>query len=272
MKLAFYRTLWGNTEPLETYISSLKTKGYAGVETSLLFHSSAEFTLLQSLLSASDLGIVLLILTFGSTVTEHIESLSTQLEASVKCNPVKINVHGGCDYWSPDQSDEYFRAVVRLQETYPSVQILHETHRSRIFYNPWVTARVLKAFPSVYITADLSHWVVVCERHLNTPEFKDAMDLVYERTKHIHARPSTPQFIQLSFVKDPVFKEDLDAFTGYWKRILEVQRGLGNTEMTVDPEFGPAPYSLVQGFSGGKMVRGLDDCSDEVMQIVKELL
>jgi hypothetical protein len=47
----------------------------------------------------------------------------------------------------------------------------------------------MQMFPTLLFTADLSHWVVVAERHLDG--FEKAMELIAERTRHIHTRPSS---------------------------------------------------------------------------------
>lgn len=44
------------------------------------------------------------------------------------------------------------------------VPVSHETHRGRALFNPFITAHLLNRFPDLYITADWSHWTVVCER------------------------------------------------------------------------------------------------------------
>lgn len=49
--------------------------------------------------------------------------------------------------------------------------ISHETHRKRIFYNPWDTRDFLEKFPDIKVTADLSHWFnVLSETTLGTHE------------------------------------------------------------------------------------------------------
>ncbi len=63
--------------------------------------------------------------------------------------------------------------------------------------SPWTAARVLKAQPSLSITADLSHWVVASERLLTTPADEEALAVVLPRVAHVHGRVGTPQSPQL---------------------------------------------------------------------------
>jgi limonene-1,2-epoxide hydrolase len=46
------------------------------------------------------------------------------------------------------------------------ISVSHETHRGRALFNPFITAHLLNRFSALHITADWSHWVVVCERLL----------------------------------------------------------------------------------------------------------
>lgn len=53
------------------------------------------------------------------------------------------------------------------------VSVSHETHRGRALFNPFITAHLLNKFPTLYITADWSHWTVVCERLLATSVYDE---------------------------------------------------------------------------------------------------
>lgn len=262
MRIEFYRTLWGLEEKLAEYLPKLKERGYHGIETSLLFHSKEQLELIQNL-SQFDLKLILLILTSGKTVNDHLESFKEQLEKSVKLSPVKINVHGGMDCWSWEETRAYFEGVEKLISTC-SIPILHETHRGRIMFTPWTTLQVIKTFPNIHLTADLSHWVVVTERHLE--EFD--LDTVFTRVDHIHARPCSPQSIQLLDLDEEYYKPDLDAFKSYWLQILRTRRDQGMKVMTVDPEFGPAPYSTIVN---GKPFKSLEVLADGILAIFKQL-
>lgn len=73
------------------------------------------------------------------------------------------------------------------------IAIYHETHRGRILYNPWITRDICKVFPTLKLTADLSHWCVVAERIFDPAsglddDWQEILDIVSERTHHIHAR------------------------------------------------------------------------------------
>lgn len=53
-------------------------------------------------------------------------------------------------------------------------------------------------FPGLKLTGDFSHWVVVCERALNSIAERRVMTMCAERLSHLHARIGQPQHAQLS--------------------------------------------------------------------------
>ena len=166
-------------------------------------------------------------------VDEHVESLQRQLQeissqfddgsSSDECID-KINCHSGRDCWSMEESCRFFKLMEQVQKQ-SKYTILHETHRGRILYSPWTSLQILEKFPFIELTADLSHWVLVAERHLD--EFDKVMEIVKSRTRHVHARPCSTQHIQLSHLDDEAYKPDLDAFIKYWKDIIQKHRELG---------------------------------------------
>ena len=248
-ELQIFKTLWGVTEPLDELLPRLRSEGYAGVEVCLIYATESDK---GKLLAATQQGLtklVVMLQTSGKSVADHVASLDAQLADAVQYRPVKINIHGGEDCWSFEQSCEYFTAFEALQTKFQTqlahCPLLHETHRGRILYSPWASLPLLRAYPSLLLTADLSHWVVVSERHLHG--FAEVMQIVAERTRHIHTRPSSTQHIQLSGqeLRSPAHAEDLAFFCGYWRAIFAAQ-AKALCEVSIDPELGPFPYALVR--------------------------
>lgn len=235
-----YRTLWGVEEDWGSFLERLS--GVSGVEACLLYASEEDK---KSLLNRRHVKLVLMLQTQGSTPFEHIQSLEKQIVEGLLYNPIKFNVHGGLDSWSDLEIREYFTLFLEIQKKYSGILILHETHRGRIMYSPWNTLKWLEEFPTLLLTSDLSHFVVVAERHLHS--FTKLLKLINERTRHIHARPCSTEHIQLVDVNDPLFATDLEAFKGYWYDIIKTQLRLGHADISYDPEFGPFPYEIASG-------------------------
>ncbi len=57
-------------------------------------------------------------------------------------------------------------------------------------YNPWITRDLCRRFPTLKLTADLSHFCVVAERVFrdDDEDWIDVMSVVADHTRHIHAR------------------------------------------------------------------------------------
>ena len=95
MKIQYFRTLWGVTEPLERFLPSLVERGFTGIETSPMFHTKEQNQLFHTQLPCLGLRMIVLCLTSGPDVASHLKSLREQIEVALHYNPVKINVHGG---------------------------------------------------------------------------------------------------------------------------------------------------------------------------------
>jgi len=126
-------------------------------------------------------------------VQEHFDSFKQKAEESLKWNPSLINVHSGVDSWTLDQSVSFFEKCTKFERDFP-VKIAHETHRQRALYSPFRSLEILKAVPSLHLNADLSHWVLVCERLFeHEPFWQELSQIVIDRSLMVHARVGGPQ-------------------------------------------------------------------------------
>ena len=123
----------------------------------------------------------------------HVSQLGQQLTQAERLGAVvtHLNIHSGCDSWDERSAVAYFRDALPLTSAFleanPHVGAAsrevdthgsqpthltgasHETHRGRILHHPYATLRLLETFPPLRLTADLSHWHVVCERLIGAP-------------------------------------------------------------------------------------------------------
>lgn len=98
----------------------------------------------------------------------------------------------GSDSWTLDECHTYFRAALEHSKDLPCV-VAHETHRGRCLFSPWQTQRLVQEFPDLKLTADVSHWTVVAERLLRSPEELQVIKTVVPAVRHIHGRVGGPQ-------------------------------------------------------------------------------
>ncbi|CAF1137656.1 unnamed protein product [Adineta steineri] len=154
--------------------------------------------------------------------------------------PIHINIQGGQDSWSIEENEQFFEKALEVQAKYPQVTSSHETHRTRALYNPFTTAHFVKRFPTLRLTADYSHFILVCERLLQHPTDDERFRLFASRVDHLHARVGTAQHAQIS---DPLeAKEECGQMQKWWEMIWDAQNN--RTWITVTPEYGPAPYAM----------------------------
>ena len=95
------------------------------------------------------------------------------------------------------------------------LNISFETHRSRSFFNPWVTQRIVEQVPECLLTVDFSHWCVVCERLMDTE--LDVIHALADRVQHIHARVGYDQGPQVPHPAAPEYEYALRAHQGWWE-------------------------------------------------------
>jgi hypothetical protein len=99
---------------------------------------------------------------------------------------------------------------------------------------------MVKRFPTLRLTADYSHFMLVCERLLDHPTDDERFRLFASRVDHLHARVRTAQHAQ---VNDPLeSKKETEQLQRWWEMIWDAQKDRASTTLT--PEYGPAPYAM----------------------------
>lgn len=289
-ELRLVKTLWGleDQDWDETLFRSIKEEGYYGVE-----YNRVAWTLdgrkdnydeegqkyrdeFVRKLNAAELGFVCQIHTTGGyidkksgeyvycgsyNVKDHKNDFTKQLKECVKLlSMVKkggfVNVHGGLDAWTDYESVDFLKHCFDEIENSCPVTVTFETHRQRVFGDPFQTRRLLSSFPKeiasspfLKFNADLSHWYVSCERVFDSTEQRDAvwwprlLRQVADRTAYIHARFGFSQGSQMSDPSAPENDRERNLQLNVWKTLMENQRKRHPTySILASPEYGPAPY------------------------------
>jgi hypothetical protein len=233
MKLVVFHALWGMEGSLREKLKRAASHGYAGIESPM--PSTEEENEFLELLDEYKLKYIPQIFSQDN----HEESLLVQLDRVRRFNPVLINSHSGKDHMTEDAQDRFFEAAVKAEKEI-GIQIGHETHRGRAMFTPRSTARLLRMFPELNITADFSHFTCVCESLLHDQE--DDLALIMSRTIHVHGRVGHAEGPQVPHPAAPEYAEELARFQGWWDTILSGRSTNGVPYSTVTPEFGPPGY------------------------------
>eukprot|EP01060_Flectonema_neradi_P041544 TRINITY_DN989_c1_g1_i3.p1 TRINITY_DN989_c1_g1~~TRINITY_DN989_c1_g1_i3.p1 ORF type:complete len:332 (+),score=87.18 TRINITY_DN989_c1_g1_i3:55-996(+) len=188
-------------------------------------------------------------------VKDHLESLKATATEAKKVGAIAVNSHSGVDGWSIEQAREFLRGALVIEKEL-GIEIFHETHRRRLFWNPFQTRDILAGqedLADVKLNADISHWVVCLERtfghessfgengDLADPWFKEVMDLLKKHCCMIHARVGYAEGPQVPDPAAPEYKNELKAHMFYWEQIAKAQIAKGRVSI-IEPEHGPWPY------------------------------
>ncbi|HMP39199.1 MAG TPA: hypothetical protein PKA05_02370 [Roseiflexaceae bacterium] len=237
MQLQLVRHLWGIDEPWEVSFPRIRAAGYTAIEAPV--PAVAEQSRFRALLDAYGFGYVAMVFTAGAGVAEHVASFRHQVAASLALQPLLINSHNGRDAWDAASAELFFTEALAFEQTI-EVPVAHETHRGRVMFHPWATARLLDRFADLRLCCDLSHWVCVCERLID--DEIAIIEQCAQQTIHLHARVGYEQGPQVPDPRAPEYQRHLAAHEAWWDVIWQAQAARGDLISTLTAEFGPPGY------------------------------
>ncbi|WP_320820752.1 sugar phosphate isomerase/epimerase family protein [Thalassolituus sp.] len=245
MKFSLFKTLWGHNDSIASGALLAQEAGFQGIEAPASINPDI-FNQLANALDEYQLDYICEICTAGSyvpdrhaTPEEHLADLDRKIKHAKSLNPRFYNVMGGCDAWPLAVQIDFFK---RAQEVADKNEVIcsFETHRGRSFFNPWVTRDVLEQLPDLRITCDFSHWVVVCERLMDSEW--DIILQAAQQAHHVHGRVGYDQGPQVPHPAAPEYAEALASHERCWQAIWAAQKNRGYDTTTMTPEFGPDGY------------------------------
>ena len=253
MELRLFKTLWGHRGTLDEAVAQCHEQGFDGLEGQAP-GMPAERARFRTRLAEAKLQYIAEICTAGGYVPErqaaparHLESFRRSAGLAMECRPLFLTVIGGCDAWSVAESVDFFGAALAIAREF-GVEASFETHRSRSFFNPWMTRDILLQLPELRLTCDFSHWCVVCERFPDTEP--DVLALCVERAHHVHGRVGYDQGPQVSHPAAPEYQHAVEAHERWWTQIWRSHLAQGRAATTFTPEFGPDGYLHCLPFTG----------------------
>jgi len=243
MRLVLVRPLWGVdlSRGLAPFAPLWRERGYEALEAAM--RMVPDRTDLARALRHHGFRLIPQIHTHGldpgGPVRVHLESLTRQLEECLDLEPLFFNAHSGYDGWTEAEAIDFFGQALEL-EARLGVTICHETHRQRYLGIPWHLPALIRAFPTLKLTCDFSHWVCVCERLL--PDLDDILGGAARHCHYLHARVGFEQGPQVPDPRAPEYARHLAAHEHWWRQVWTAQQARGMSQSPLAPEFGPPPY------------------------------
>ena len=197
--------------------------------------------MLQAKLRDYNMGYIPLFATWPedfSSYKQHLAGFRLQCEQAQRLGVSKAVVHAGADSMGVETGFRFLSECLSIAED-NGIQPCFETHRARILYNPYDTAKLLDKLPQLTLTADLSHWLVVLDRWPN-----DAMPLfeyASTRAAHFHGRIGHEKAPQITEPSDPRWQDHVKLFKSWWQITFDTAQEQ-QRQLTATPEFGPFPY------------------------------
>ena len=257
MRLVLCRSVWGLEADPGRFPDVLPDIARRGFDAVALPIQQADVARLVEARQEAGLDLVAQVFTFGRSIDDHVAVLRQALVQAATAGARHAVVQGGRDGW-PLQEAVRFLGAAEEASAATGVPVVHETHRSRILFNPWVTERVLDEVPDLRIAADLSHWTCVGET-MRLPD--RIITAVAAATDHVDARVGWEQGPQVPDPRAALHAAHVEAFERWWDAIWSTRAAAGATELVVQPEFGPPPYQPVHPATGEPLA-DVDDLND----------
>ena len=134
------------------------------------------------------------------------------------------------------------------------------------------------------LTSDFSHWVVKCERLLDTEaEIQLLNERIAPAVDHVHARIGTPQAPQVASPLQPTVQGAAERHYLWWEAIWGAREAASisgrDSTLTATIEYGPLELDAASGEYGGYTPATLDGeaavaglTHDETLRIARQAL
>ncbi|PLA73610.1 xylose isomerase [Hydrogenovibrio sp. SC-1] len=252
MQLKLFKTLWGHQLSFEQACEQASVANFQGIEGPAPLDRNDQQQW-SGMLRWHDLDYIAEIVTGGDyvpqrdwTPEQHLEEFQKRLEASMSLSPLLATCLTGCDAWEESKSVDFYGAALEIAKDY-DIPVCFETHRSRPLFNPWTTLRMVEQLPEMKLTADISHWCVVCERLMDSE--LDTLTQLAPKVHHLHARVGYDQGPQVPHPAAPEYQPALHSHQNFWQTVWQNHLDQQRAFTTMTPEFGPDGYCHLLPFT-----------------------
>lgn len=254
MKIRFFCPRWGfENIPWEIFLADVKKEGYAGVEW-FPYSKKEDYQQVITLLQRYNLEfcIVMTVVERHDDFRYYLSALKHQLQdlctiGSNQLSPVHISAQTGREFFNEQQIEDCLECCAEVSKL-SGVPIYQETHRNKWAYAAHVVYPILKKYPHLPLTLDVSHWFCVSESYLE--DQAAAVDEAIRHARHVHARVGHSEGPQVWEPAAAEYAQALEAHLKIWDKWIEARMQDGASHATITPEFGPPPYMVFANRAG----------------------
>ena len=237
-EILFFQTDWGFDQGTEVFIKKAKASGYDGIEIWAPKDPKKQIQV-SKWLKEHNMKVIFLCgsnpsLSFEKSLTNYKDYIKNTLEL----NPIAINSHTGSDFYTLSQNMAFIEVANELSNKY-NIPIYHETHRGRFSFSLPKTIEYIEKNKDLFLTLDLSHWLVVHESLLKNRQ--ELLDKIIKRSNHIHARVGFEEGPQVNDPSAPEWKNIVERHLDIWEAVIKKNLKEKNNA-TITTEFGPPNY------------------------------
>ncbi|ACU03790.1 sugar phosphate isomerase/epimerase family protein [Pedobacter heparinus] len=233
------------------FLAEVKEQGYYGIEWYPYGEGDANYETVIAQLKDAGLkyAIVMTVKDEPESEADYFQRLEKQLSelallGQQSLPPLFISAQTGREYFSLDEVYRCLSICDKVQSE-TGIKIYQETHRNKWAYGLHKIPEVLKKYPDLRFTLDISHWFCVSESYLE--DQRDKLLNILPHVEHIHSRVGYTQGAQIPDVTNPLYKDIVDIHLEIWQQWVDLKKINGVENITISTEFGPPPYLITTG-------------------------
>jgi hypothetical protein len=255
MSLRVFQSLWamerlpygGSEWSLETKLAKIVEAGFDGVEVAWTptLPIGAE-----AIERATEVGLDWSVVCFPTTV----DDLKPIAERFAGSEVRHINIQPNVRPLTVLEGVPYVLGWLEIARE-ARLTVYFETHRDRMTTNLRYTLQLIDAIPSMWLVADLSHYLLGEEFAWPVSEENHEMiRRILARSNGFHGRVASREQVQIP-ISFPYHRQWVDLFAGWWEEGFRLWRERANAgeELVFVTELGPPMWYAITGADGNEL-------------------